>query len=72
MHGAEEEGRRPEDVLREYSEFDGFPDIDSTMGPQAASVMLDDLHAPIVFKDMVSREKVGNLRNWREWSPALC
>ncbi len=51
-------GRRTEDVFKEYFEFGGFPGINPILGKQAISTMLDDLYASIVFRDMVSRGKV--------------
>lgn len=52
------DGRRMEDVFKEYFEFGGFPGINPILGKQAISTMLDDLYASIVFRDMVSRGKV--------------
>lgn len=51
-------GRRPDDVFREYFEYGGFPGIDPALGKQAVSAMLDDLYSSIVFRDMVSRGRV--------------
>lgn len=51
-------GRRMEDVFKEYFEFGGFPGINPILGKKAISTMLDDLYASIVFRDMVSRGKV--------------
>lgn len=57
------DGRRPEDVFKEYFEHGGFPGIDPSMGPQAVSAMFDDLYASIVYRDMVTR---GNVRKPEE------
>ncbi len=51
-------GRRTEDVFREYFATGGFPGIDTAMGEHAVSAMLDDLYSSIVFRDMVSRGKI--------------
>lgn len=52
------EGRRVDDVFREYFETGGFPGIDPTLGKHAVSAMLDDLYSSIVYRDMVSRGKI--------------
>jgi len=57
------DGRRPEDVFREYFESGGFPGIDPARGKHAVSAMLDDLYASVVYRDMVSR---GNIRKPEE------
>ncbi len=57
------DGRRPEDVFKEYLEYGGFPGIDPAMGSQAVSAMFDDLYASIVYRDMVTR---GNVRKPEE------
>lgn len=51
-------GRRPEDVFKEYFETGGFPGIDPAIGKHAVSAVLDDLYSSIVFRDMVSRGKI--------------
>jgi len=51
-------GRRPEDVFREYFTTGGFPGIDPALGEHAVSAMLDDLYSSIVFRDMVSRGRI--------------
>ena len=51
-------GRRIDDVFKEYFEFGGFPGVDPTLGEYAVSAILDDLYSSIVFRDMVSRGKV--------------
>ena len=52
------EGRRVDDIFREYFETGGFPGIDPTLGKHAVSAMLDDLYSSIVYRDMVSRGKI--------------
>ena len=52
------EGRRVDDVFREYFETGGFPGIDPTLGKHAVSAILDDLYSSIVYRDMVSRGKI--------------
>ena len=51
-------GRRPDDVFREYFQTGGFPGIDPAVGKHAVSALLDDLYSSIVYRDMVSRGKV--------------
>lgn len=51
-------GRRTEDVFREYFVTGGFPGIDPALGEHAVSAMLDDLYSSIVFRDVVSRGKI--------------
>lgn len=51
-------GRRAEDVFREYFATGGFPGIDPALGEHAVSAMLDDLYSSIVYRDMVTRGKI--------------
>jgi len=52
-------GRRPDNVFREYFQTGGFPGIDPAAGKHAVSTLLEDLYSSIVYRDMVSR---GNIR----------
>ena len=51
-------GRKVEDVFREYFEFGGFPGIDPARGKQAVSSMFDDLYTSVIYRDMTSRGKI--------------
>ena len=54
------EGRKTEDVFKEYLRTGGFPGIDPSLGEEAVSAMLQDLYGSIVLRDAVSRGRVRN------------
>lgn len=51
-------GRKVEEIFKEYFEFGGFPGIDPARGRQAVSVMFDDLYTSVIYRDMTSRGKI--------------